>query len=88
MADRADEKEVVNADEYAAMRRDKERLDWLSEYVETGCADFGFEFDGGVYLQLIPLGGDKSDFRERNDIRQAIDDAIAAELSKQEGGNV
>ncbi len=56
-------------------REDAARLDWLNEFVQCGCADFGFELDGGVYLRLAQPSAETVDIREANGIRAAIDAA-------------
>ena len=56
-------------------REDSDRLDWLDQFIQCGCADFGFELDGGVYLQLNSPGAETVNIREANDARAAIDAA-------------
>lgn len=65
--------------ELAEAREDSARLDWLHNFIQCGCADFGFELDGGVYLQLNQPSSETIDIREVNDIRASIDAARARE---------
>jgi hypothetical protein len=65
---RADEKEVVNADEYAAMRRELVVMrKMLAKFTNVLCACVVCREEARVALESCP---------------------IAAELSKQDGGNV
>ena len=65
--------------ELAEAREDAARLDWLHNFIQCGCADFGFELDGGVYLQINQTSSETIDIREVNDIRASIDAARARE---------
>jgi hypothetical protein len=57
---------------------DKARLDWLEAQVQSGVITSAFEFDGGVFLDVAPLGEPERSYREQNDLRSAIDVAMEA----------
>ncbi len=59
----------------AEAREDSARLDWLERFIQCGCADFGFELEGGLYLQLNSPGAETVDIREADNARAAIDSA-------------
>jgi hypothetical protein len=48
---------------------DKALLDWLEAYLEQGCIEMGFEWDGGVYATFRSPGKENVVFRERQDFR-------------------
>ena len=66
---------VTLQEKLAEAEEDSKRLDWLDQFIQCGCADFGFELDGGVYLQLNSPGAETVNIREANDARAAIDAA-------------
>lgn len=51
---------------------DSELMDWLCGQAEQGVVTFGFEMDGGVYLNLELPSHTPLDIREADDLRVAI----------------
>lgn len=72
VADLKREKEGLQS-ELEAARKDTERLNTLDTWVAEGVADFGVEFEGGVYLSVWPIGGPELGAREKNTVRDLID---------------
>lgn len=62
-----------------APRTDTERLDYLERKASGGCLSAGFEVDGGVYLQVDALDMSEKCYRERTNLRQAIDESMEDE---------
>ena len=63
----------------AELVADKARLDWMETFIETGVIETAFELDGGIHLTLSTVGDAESvAYREKNSLRQAIDEARAA----------
>ena len=60
--------------------KDTERLNRLDEWASEGVVELGFELDGGVFCTLSPMGGIELSIREKNDVRELIDAAMAAKL--------
>jgi len=52
---------------------DLARIQALEEWCSEGCVEMGLDLDGGVYLAVSLVGGPEIDLRERNSIREAID---------------
>jgi hypothetical protein len=62
----------------AAVPEDTWRLDWLSNLVESACVTSCFELDGGIHLTIDEPSKESVAFRDRNNLREAIDAAMAA----------
>lgn len=56
---------------------DKERLNWLEDQIQCGVITTAFEMDGGVFLDVAIMGEPERSYRDRNNLRAAIDDARA-----------
>lgn len=56
---------------------DTERLDWLEDQIQCGVITSAFEMDGGVFLDVEVMGEPERSYRDRDDLRAAIDDARA-----------
>lgn len=54
---------------------DRARMDWLEDQIQRGVITTAFEMDGGVFLDVAPIGEAELSFREQNDLRSAIDAA-------------
>lgn len=67
--------------------RDKVRLDWMEEFIQTGVIETAFEMDGGIHLTLSTVGDhEEKAYREQNCLREAIDAALAGGNTEGEKG--
>jgi hypothetical protein len=57
---------------------DTELLDYLNRQAELGLVTFGLELDGGVFVEVQPLGSAGVSIRERNDVRELLTMAMQA----------
>lgn len=62
-----------------AKRTDTERLDWLERSIQTALVTTCFDLDGGVHLTVEHVGGPDIVLREKNNLREAIDEAMRRE---------
>lgn len=71
-------KAIVEAETCPDIRKqeDMSRLDWLEDFIQTGLIEAAFEMDGGVHLTLSKVGYPASAYREKNSLREAIDEAM------------
>jgi hypothetical protein len=55
---------------------DEHRLDWIENFIQSGMLTTAFDMDGSIYLAVQPLGRAEHFFRERNSLREALDEAM------------
>lgn len=66
--------------EVQTLRQDKDRMDWMEQFITGGLIETAFEVDGGIHLTLSPVGGEVVAYRDKNCLRQAVDEARASGL--------
>lgn len=61
-----------------AAEKDAARLDWLNNVVEGSAVSSCFEVDGGVHLTIESVCGAVAAYRNKDNLRAAIDAAMKA----------
>jgi hypothetical protein len=61
---------------FTAALADEYRLDWIENFIQGGILTTAFELDGGIHLTLNPIGRAQYALRERNSLREALDEAM------------
>jgi len=61
----------------AELEKDAARVNALEDWASSGVVTIGFEIDGGVFLDLAVMGNPEVSYREKDDVRTAIDIALA-----------
>lgn len=64
--------------EIAELRMDREIVDWIENFIETGVLTTAFELDGGIHVTLATVGDtEERALRERNTFREAMAEVMA-----------